>query len=131
MKRNLLFVSLLAAGLISVTPALAQDQTVKLTTAKAVGATITLKVNQAKGGVTVDWGDGNAVSYPRTSDDLLTLTGTLKGSTVTLSAGKWLNTLICSDNELTSIDLSQAPNCSRSTASTTNSLRLTSRDSLN
>ncbi len=108
MKRNLLFVSLLAAGLISVTPALAQDQTVKLTTAKAVGATITLQVNQVKGGVTVDWGDGNAVSYPRTSDDLLILTGTLKGSTVTLSASKRLNTLVCSNNELTSIDLSQA-----------------------
>ncbi len=108
MKRNLLFVSLLAAGLLSVSPALAQDQTVKFTTAKAVGETITLQVNQVKGGVTVDWGDGNAVSYPKTSDELLTLTGTLKGSTITLSASKRLNTLICSGNELTSIDLSQA-----------------------
>ncbi len=108
MKRNLLFVSLLAAGLLSVSPALAQDQTIKLTTAKAVGETLTLQVNQVKGGVTVDWGDGNAVSYTKTSDDLLTLSGTLKGSTVTITAGKRLNTLVCSGNELTALDLSQA-----------------------
>ena len=108
MKRNLLFVSLLAAGLISVGPALAQDQTIKLTTAKTVGETVTLQVNQVKNGVTVDWGDGNPVSYTTTADDMLTLTGTLKGSIVTLTAGKRLNTLVCEGNELTAIDLSQA-----------------------
>lgn len=109
MKRQLLYASLLMAGMLCVSPMSAQDQVVKLTTSKAKGEKVTLRVNQVKKGVTVDWGDGNPVSYAATGDDLLVIEGTAKGNVITLTASKKFNTLLCEDNALTDIDLSQAP----------------------
>ena len=109
MKRHLLNASLLAAGMLCATSAMAQDQVVKLTTSKAQGETLTFRVNQVKKGVTVDWGDGNPVTYAADGNDLLTIEGTLKGQTVTITANKNLNTLVCEGNQLTSLDVSAAP----------------------
>lgn len=110
MKRHLLFASLLATGMLCITPAMAQDQVVKLTTSKATGEKVTLRVNQVKKGVTVDWGDGTPVSYAATTDDLLLIEGTAKGSVITLTANNKLNTLVCEGNALTALDVSQAAN---------------------
>ena len=63
MKRSKLFVTLLAAGMLSLSTAMAQTQVIKLTTAKEAGQAVTFSVNNVKGGVTVDWGDGNPVAY--------------------------------------------------------------------
>ena len=54
MKKNKLFVSLLAAGMLAISPAMADD-VVKLTTSKTAGETVSLQINNADG-VTVDWG---------------------------------------------------------------------------
>ena len=110
MKRHLLYASLLTAGVLCASQGMAQDQVVTLTTAKANGEKVTLRVNQLKKGVTVDWGDGNPVSYAATDDDLLVIEGTTKGTVITLKADKKLNTLVCDGNELTALDVSQAPN---------------------
>lgn len=111
MKRSKLFVTLLAAGMLSLSTAMAQTQVIKLTTAKEAGQAVTFSVNNVKGGVTVDWGDGQTVSYPAaTGTSLLELTGTVKGSIITLTADKRLNTLICPGQALTSILLEEAPN---------------------
>ena len=69
MKRHLLYASLLTAGVLCASQGMAQDQVVTLTTAKANGEKVTLRVNQLKKGVTVDWGDG-------TTPDTLTGTST-------------------------------------------------------
>ena len=110
MKRSKLLVALLTVGSLSVSPLLAQDQVITLTTSKAVGEQVVLRVNQLRHGVTVDWGDGVAQSYSATDDDLILLQGTVKGTQIKISGDKKLNTLVCDGNQLTAIDLSQAPN---------------------
>lgn len=109
MKKNKLFVSMLAAGLLSLAPAQAQD-VVKLTTGKAIGETVSLQVNQLKSGVVVDWGDGQTQTYSQTEDDNLVISGELKGATITLSSNSKLQTLICEGLELTALDITAAPN---------------------
>lgn len=109
MKKNKLFVSMLAAGLLSLAPAHAED-VVKLTTGKAIGETVSLQVNQLKSGVIVDWGDGQPVTYAQTEDDNLVISGELKGTTITISSDSKLRTLICEGLELTALDLTAAPN---------------------
>ena len=108
MKRHLLNVSLLAAGMLCGATAMAQDQVVKITTSKAQGEKLTFRVNQVKRGVTVDWGDGNPVAYAADGNDLLTIEGTLKGGQVTISANSKWNTLLCEDNQITSLDVKAA-----------------------
>lgn len=110
MKKNRLFVSLLAAGLIGVAPAMAQTQVVKLTTGLAAGQPVTLMVNQTSDGVTVDWGDGTAVAYPKTQGELCEIKGEAKGSVIVVTGGKRFSTLVCSGNGLTAIDASGAEN---------------------
>lgn len=110
MKKNKLFVSLLASGMLAVSPLMAQD-VVKLTTSKAAGESVTLKLNQFKHGATVDWGDGKPVEVKSTDDNLLTIEGQVKGEgVITITSKSKITTLICSDNKLTNIDLSSAPN---------------------
>ncbi len=109
MKKDKLFVSLLAAGMLAVSPALADD-VVKITTNKQAGETVTLQVNQLKSGATVDWGNGTAVSVEKTDDANLTLTGTLAGETITITTSSKLETLICEGQGVTALDLSGAPN---------------------
>lgn len=108
MKKNKLFVSLLAAGMLAISPAMADD-VVKLTTSKTAGETVSLQINNADG-VTVDWGTGTPVAVENTGTTGLTLTGTLGGSTITIKSPAKLQTLICDNLGLTAIDLSAAPN---------------------
>lgn len=102
--------SLLTAGMFLTLPAMAQAQSIKLTSAKSVGESISFSVNQLKNGVTVDWGDGVLQDFPATTDPVLKIEGTIKGDTIVISGDKRLNTLICPGQELTSIDLSEVPN---------------------
>lgn len=108
MKKNRIIVSLMVSALTCVHLS-AQDQVV-LTTTKAVGETITLQVNQVSKGITVDWGDGVTTTVSPTSDDLLTLEGTVKGADIKLSTDSKLNTLICSGASLSALDVTKAPN---------------------
>ena len=82
----------------------AQIQTVTLTTGKNIGEPLTLVVNP-RAAVSVDWGDGNAVKV--TAD---TITGTLTSQTVTITGGKYWETLVCEGQELTQLELRQTTN---------------------
>lgn len=84
MKKNKLFVSLLAAGMLAISPAMADD-VVKLTTSKTAGETVSLQINNADG-VTVDWGTGTPVAVENTGTTGLTLTGTLGAQPLPLRA---------------------------------------------
>ncbi len=108
MKKNQLFVSLLAAGMFAALPVSAED-VVKLTTSKQTGETLTLQVNQTAG-VAVDWGDGTPVAVTKTSEDLLTITGEVKGSAITLRSTSKLTTFICAGQNVTTLDVSGATN---------------------
>ncbi len=85
--------------------ATAQDQTIQLTTTKNVGESMTIVTNNVPGGITVDWGDGTPVSY-----NTDTITGAVKGTTITIQGSSALTSLDCSGNALTKIQLSGAPN---------------------
>lgn len=102
--------SLLAAGMLLAVPVMAQTQTIRLTTAKPVGESLSFSLNQLKHGATVDWGDGILQEYPASTDPVLKIEGDIKGGIITISADKRLSTLICAGQKLTSIDLSEAPN---------------------
>lgn len=109
MKKNQLFVSLLAAGMLATSPVMADD-VVKLTTSKQAGETVTLQLNQLKRGATVDWGNGTPVTFSQTDEDVLTISGTIAGQTITITTASKLETLICEGQNLTAIDVTQAPN---------------------
>ncbi len=130
MKKNKLMVSLLAVGMLATLPATAED-VVKITTSKQAGETLTLQINQSAS-VTVDWGDGTNVDVASTSDNLLTITGEVKGKEITLHTIGKLTTLVCAGQEVTALDLSGATNLlslycqnnSLSTLSVTNCTKL-------
>lgn len=109
MNKKRLYVSLLASGLLTLVPAMAQD-VVKLTTNKASGQTLSVELNQLKKGATVDWGDGVAVAVEPTDGATLLISGELKGSEVTITTDSKLRTLICAEQEITALDLTGAPN---------------------
>lgn len=109
MKKNQLFVSLLTAGMLAVSPAWADD-VVTLTTSKKAGETVTLQLNQLKHGATVDWGNGTPVTVNKTDEDVLTISGTLAGETITITTPSKLETLICEGQNLTKINVTKAPN---------------------
>lgn len=100
--------ALLLGGLVGFSPAMAQSKTVKMTTAKAVGAPMTLMVNHTYNGVTVDWGDGNPVVYNTGKDVLRVIEGTVKGAVITVTGDRAWDMLSCANCELTEIDLSKA-----------------------
>ena len=107
MKKNKLFVSLLAAGMLAISPVMADD-VVTLTTSKSVGQAITLKINQPEEAISVDWGNGTAVTVNPSEEDYLTLNGTVGGTSIKITSPSNLETLICDNAGLTAIDLSQA-----------------------
>lgn len=86
----------------------AQDQTITLTTSRAVGETLAFTVNRTAEDITVDWGDGNAVAYAPTPGALREITGTLAGQTVTVKGSQYLNTFICEGQGLTAANLGSA-----------------------
>ncbi len=106
-KRILAFV-LASCGLgPCLSPAFSQDCVVRLTTSKAVGTEMTFLVNSTYSGVSVDWGDGNPVVY--TSDDPVTeITGTVRGSGITLSGPATWELFSCAGQDVTSLDLTGA-----------------------
>lgn len=107
MKKNQLFVSLLAAGMLAISPVMADDM-VRFTTNKSIGETIILKLNQTGSDVKVDWGDGNLTKYEPTTDKLLTVEGKVAGTDITISSSAGIETLICSNAGITSLDVTGA-----------------------
>lgn len=83
---------------------LAQTQTVTLRTQLAVGEQLTLAVG-AERGVTVDWGDGQAIAA--TSD---TITGTLKSQIITIQGPLSWSTLSCEGQQVDSLNVQKATN---------------------
>lgn len=102
---------ILLSWIIFASPSIIAQDVVKLTTSKAAGETVNLQLNQLRKGATIDWGDGTAVSISPTDDDLLTITGSVQGEgNITLSTSSKIRTFICSNNSLTSLDVSGATN---------------------
>ena len=111
MSKKLFQVSaLLATGILagSLTAAAQTERIVKLTTNKAVGSEITLLVNHTYAGVTVDWGDGNPVAYNTGREAIREVTGTVKGSQITITGDDVWDMLSCAGCGLTAIDLDGA-----------------------
>ncbi len=88
----------------------AQVQTITLTTSREVGESLSFTLNRTAEDITVDWGDGNAVTYNPTADVLREFTGTLVGQTVTIKGGKDINTIICEGQDLTAANVANATN---------------------
>ena len=93
---------MLSLGLLAWTAADADVQTVKLTTQRTVGETVSFEVS-AMTGVTVDWGDGDAVSYPDGE-----VTGVLKAATFTVKGDEFLTSLLVPGLDLTELDVTEA-----------------------
>jgi len=106
MKRTKLLLCSAAAALLFSSPVGAQ-QVVKLTTAN-VGQSLTIVVNRCASDVTVDWGNGTAVAYPKGSDLVTTITGTPTAADITVTGPDQMTTLICENGGLTAVDLSGA-----------------------
>lgn len=78
-------------------------QTVTLTTSRGVGETLTLHVTSLNP-VSVDWGDGNAVTYT-----IGEISGEVKGETITVSGDEFWTGLDCSSCGLTALATKGAP----------------------
>lgn len=102
------FLSVLCLCAVLTLQIMAQEQTITMTTSKAVGEQVTLKVNHTFDGVTVDWGGGTTTTYNTGDEKLRTVTGTLQGQTIKLTGSKYITTLICSGQQITSLDVSNA-----------------------
>ena len=103
--------SIYAACLMSLcvaTSAIA-EQTVTLTTSKAVGEKMQLMVNPA-GVISVNWGDGTFVDYPSTIEAFRFIEGEVKGETIVIkgSDNQW-DLLGCAGQNITTIDVTNAP----------------------
>ena len=105
-KLKLTTTALLATLFLSTAQA---EQTVELTTSKAVGETMELMVNPA-GTIYVDWGDGVFVEYKGTTDAFRTISGEVKGIEITIKGSdtKW-TMLNCSGQQITKINTKNAP----------------------
>ncbi len=101
--------ALTVGGLLIPVSVSAQQKSVKLTTEKAVGSSLTLIVNNSYNGITVDWGDNTPVTYtPTAGQTEQVIEGTVKGSVITISGDEQWDMLQCADCGLTEIDLTQA-----------------------
>ena len=85
------------------------EQTVTLTTSKAVGEKMQLMVNPT-GVISVNWGDGTFVEYQPTTDAFRFIEGEVKGQTIEIkgSENTW-DLLGCAGQNITSIDVTNAP----------------------
>lgn len=87
----------------------AQERTVTFMTTKTVGSEIAFTVNRTSGGVTVDWGDGNAQTYKAaTGAEANEISGTVKGRTITVKGDDAWTTLIAPACGIDIIDISAA-----------------------
>lgn len=108
-KKNYLTSALLVGGLLAGSlTAGATVRTVKLNTSKPVGTEITLQVNRTYAGVTVDWGDGQVETYKAESGEVIQITGTVKGSFITISGNEAWDMLACPNCGVEIIDLTNA-----------------------
>lgn len=109
MKKNKLIFSVLMAGCLQAfVPAFAQKQAVTMTTEKPTGSALTFMVNRVND-LTVDWGDGTEVSYPKGDNEVIVIEGVTKGNKLILKSAANLEMLACNDCGLTAIDLSAVP----------------------
>lgn len=103
----MLAAALLAGCALAASPLSAQEQTVRLTTAKAAGSEVTLMLNKA-GGLSVDWGDGTFVPVEKGEAEVIEVTGKVLGPEIVVKGGASFTLLGCAGNELTAIDASGA-----------------------
>lgn len=103
-KQRLRYLYLLLCGFLALQPLSADDQVVTMATSKVSGDSMSFVVNK-RAGISIDWGDGEYVSY--TTDSI---TGTLKGSTVTVKGNNNWKIFSCEGNQLQSLTTSSAPN---------------------
>ena len=107
--RNLKKTLLLAGSLLTGSIAFSQDNIVKIKTDQEVGSSLSFCVNHCKEGLSIDWGDGNFVSYtPEDNDFLTTISGTVKGTEINIKGSNDWYMLDCSHCNITDINLSAA-----------------------
>lgn len=103
-KQRLRYLLLLLCGFLALQPISANDQVVTMATSKVPGDSLSFIVNR-RAGISIDWGNGEYVSY--TSDSII---GTLKGTTITVKGNDNWVVFSCEDNKLTSLNTLNAPN---------------------
>ena len=103
MKKITFFVFALTTAFFGGVICVSAQTQVVMTTSRTQGENLSFTVNR-NAAITVDWGDGNAVSMTGTEE---AITGVLKGTQVTI-AGEPLTFLDCSDAGLTALDVSKA-----------------------
>lgn len=109
MKKNKFLASmLLASGCLAFSVSNAQNNVVKLTTSKQVGETMTFMVNKCYNGVSIDWGNGDAIVYNVGDGPMRIIEGVVQGETIVVSGDQAWTTFSCAGNSITSIDLSEA-----------------------
>ena len=107
MKKTKLLATCFMAACVATTAF--AEQTVTLTTSKAVGETMRLMVNP-KGTISVNWGDGTFVDYEGTTEAFRYLEGEVKGTTIVIKGSDQMWDLLgCAGQQITSIDVTQAP----------------------
>lgn len=106
-KEKMLAAVLLAGCMFAASPLSAQEQTVRLTTARAAGSEVTLMLNKV-GGLSVDWGDGTFVPVEKGTDAVIEVTGKVLGPEIVVKGGASFTLLGCAGNDLTAIDASGA-----------------------
>lgn len=100
---------ILAATCLNSLMAVADTETVTMTTNKPVGTELTLLVNTSKTGVTLDWGDGTPKSYTGALNDYIEVKGTVRGTNLVLSSERPITMLSADGCGLTEISFSSAP----------------------
>ncbi|MBO5699412.1 MAG: hypothetical protein J6R79_05360 [Bacteroidaceae bacterium] len=102
--------SVLALMLATLASNAMADDVITLSTSKPVGEKMTLMVNPI-GEISIAWGDDVFITYPTTDQPFRILESELKGQTITIKAADNRITMLnCSNQEVTSIDVTQAPN---------------------
>lgn len=99
----------LAATCLSSLMAVADTETVTMTTNKPVGTELTLLVNTSKTGVSLDWGDGNPKTYAGQPTGFIEVTGTVRGTNLVLTSERPITMLSADGCGLTEISLTGAP----------------------
>ena len=102
--------SVLALMLATLASNAMADDVITLSTSKPVGEKMTLMVNPI-GEISIAWGDDVFITYPTTDQPFRILESELKGQTITIKAADNRITMVNGSNqEVTSIDVTQAPN---------------------
>ncbi len=86
------------------------DDVITLTTSKPIGEKMTLMLNPV-GEISIAWGDDAFETYLTTDLPFRVVEGELKGQTITIKAAdNRLTMLNCNGQQVTNIDVTQAPN---------------------